>query len=266
MSSLSSCLPAFVRLAVAAALFLPASGCSNAPVDDAPPILTAIEDVQKEVDQAEKQKRAAEARARAATNASLPDAGSSIDMSDVPEEGSFRVLFETTAGNFTIDVHRDWAPIGAEHFYQLVKANFYNDAGFFRVVPNFMVQFGIAADPATTAKWDQSIKDDPVKRSNLRGFVTYAKMNQPNSRSTQVFINYQDNSRLDRDGFAPFGIVVDGMEVVDKINAEYGERPDQESLRAGGNGYLKPTFPNLDFINSVTIIKDNTASAEPPQN
>ena len=169
---------------------------------------------------------------------------------------TFRVSFDTSKGTFVIEVHRAWAPIGADHFYQLVKGGFYNGCRFFRVVPGFMVQFGMAGDPAVQAAHNTTIKDDPVKQSNKRGYVTFAKTGAPNSRSTQIFINFADNSsNLDRPGmgFAPFGQVVSGMDVVDKIDAQYGERPDQGQIRAAGNAYLMKSFPNLDYVKKATI-------------
>ena len=170
-----------------------------------------------------------------------------------PEE--FQVEFETNQGNFTIAVTRKWSPLGADHFYTLVKKDFYKECRFFRVVPNFMVQFGINGDPEIQKANKQTIKDDPVVQSNARGFLTYAKTGAPNSRSTQLFINFGDNSFLDRQGFSPFGRVVKGMDVVDKINSEYGERPNQGGIQARGNEYLKKDFPNLDYIKSVKLVK-----------
>ena len=169
---------------------------------------------------------------------------------------TYQVKFETTAGDFVVDVTRDWAPKGADRFYEAVKAGFYNDCRFFRVVPNFMVQFGINGNPEVQQKWrTANIADDPVKKSNTRGMITFATSG-PNSRTTQVFINYKDNSFLDRQGFAPFGKVSDeGMKVVDKINAEYGEKPDQGSIQRQGNEYLKENFPKLDYIKKAAIVE-----------
>ncbi len=169
---------------------------------------------------------------------------------------TFQVKFETTAGDFVVDVTRDWAPKGADQFYEAVKAGFYNDCRFFRVVPNFMVQFGINGNPEVQQKWrTATIADDPVKKSNTRGMVTFATAG-PNTRTTQVFINFKDNSFLDRQGFAPFGKVSDeGMKVVDKINAEYGEKPNQSSIQKRGNEYLKENFPKLDSIKKATIVE-----------
>jgi peptidyl-prolyl cis-trans isomerase A (cyclophilin A) len=169
---------------------------------------------------------------------------------------TFKARFDTSAGPFVVEVHRDWAPIGADRFYNLVKYGFFDSARFFRVVPKFMVQFGINGDPTVQAAWrDANLQDDPVKQSNKRGFMTFAKTGAPNSRSTQVFINFKDNSFLDRMSFAPFGEVVSGMDVVDKITAEYGEKPDQQRIQAQGNAYLAKAFPKLDYVTKATIEK-----------
>ena len=168
---------------------------------------------------------------------------------------TFKVKFDSSAGPFVVEVHRAWAPIGADHFYALVKSGFYDEARFFRVVPNFMVQFGIAGDPAVQAKNRNPIKDDPVKESNQRGYVTFAQTSAPNSRSTQIFVNFKDNSFLDNQRFAPFGKVVSGMDAVDKINAEYRETPNQGSIQSQGNTYLKAQFPKMDYVKKATIEK-----------
>lgn len=168
----------------------------------------------------------------------------------------FKVKFECSHGDILIEVHKEWAPIGAEHFFGLAKMGFYEEARFFRVVPNFMAQFGLNADPAMTQGiGGKSIKDDPVKQSNTPGMITYAKTQMPNSRSTQLFINTGNNTFLDSQGFAPFGKVLEGMDVVKAINAEYGERPDQMSIRTQGNKYLNEKFPNLDYIKKVTYVE-----------
>ncbi len=168
---------------------------------------------------------------------------------------SYKVRFETSKGNFTVEVTRKWAPNGADRFYELVQQGFYKEARFFRVVPNFMVQWGINADPDVQKKWrPATIKDDPVVASNQRGYITYATSG-PNSRTTQMFINFKDNSFLDSQGFSPFGRVTDGMNVVDAINAEYGEQPQQGAIQTQGNAYLKSRFPRLDFIKSITLLK-----------
>jgi peptidyl-prolyl cis-trans isomerase A (cyclophilin A) len=168
---------------------------------------------------------------------------------------TYKVKFDTSKGPFVVEVHRAWAPLGADHFYNLVKSGFYNDVRFFRVVPNFMVQFGMSGDPKEQAAHNTTIKDDPVKESNKRGYVTFAKTGAPNSRSTQLFVNFKDNTFLDSQGFAPIGQVVSGMDVVDKINAEYREKPNQNEIRTSGNAYLKKEFPNLDYVKTATIEK-----------
>jgi peptidyl-prolyl cis-trans isomerase A (cyclophilin A) len=150
-------------------------------------------------------------------------------------------------------VHRDWAPIGADHFYELVKSGYFDGCRFFRVVPGFVVQFGLAADPAVTRKWKApSLRDDPVKQHNVRGTLVYATAG-PNTRTTQLFINLGDNSRLDADGFAPFGVVTKGMGAVDAIFPGYGEAPQQPLIESQGNAYLEPKFPKLDYIRKATI-------------
>ncbi len=174
---------------------------------------------------------------------------------DEKAPATFKVKFDSSAGPFVVDVHRAWAPNAADHFYTLVKNGFYDEARFFRVVPNFMVQFGINADPAVQAKFKNTIQDDPVKESNKRGFVTFAQTSAPNSRSTQIFVNFKDNSFLDSQRFAPFGQVTSGMDAVDKITAEYGEKPNQGSIQSQGNTYLKASFPKLDYVKKATIEK-----------
>jgi peptidyl-prolyl cis-trans isomerase A (cyclophilin A) len=175
---------------------------------------------------------------------------------------TYNAAFNTTAGPFVVQVHRDWAPKAADRFYNLVKNGFFDGDGFFRVVPNFMVQFGIHGTPSVQSAWvDANITDDPVKQSNKRGYITFATAG-PDTRTTQVFINFKDNGFLDRQGFAPFGEVISGMENVDKINPEYGERPQQGAPR--GNAYLKATFPKLDYIVSATIEKAPVAPKAVP--
>ena len=167
----------------------------------------------------------------------------------------FKAEFTTTKGNFVVEVHRAWAPLGADRFYNLVRAGFFSDAAFFRVVPNFMVQFGLSANPAVNKAWaNTNFRDDMVKESNKRGYITFAKTQAPDSRSTQLFINFKDNAFLDSQGFAPFGTVVEGMDVVDKINSAYGERPDQGRITTEGKAYLDKNFPQLDRITSAKIL------------
>jgi peptidyl-prolyl cis-trans isomerase A (cyclophilin A) len=173
----------------------------------------------------------------------------------------YKAKFDTSKGAFVVEVHRDWAPNGADRFYNLVKNGFYDNVRFFRVISGFMVQFGINGDPKVSAPWrDAKISDDPVKQSNKRGYITYA-MAGPNTRTSQVFINFADNANLDSSGFAPFGRVVSGMNVVDALNAEYGEGaprgrgPDQGRLQMEGNAYLARDFGRMDFVKKATIEK-----------
>ena len=168
----------------------------------------------------------------------------------------YKAKFDTTAGIFVIEVHAEWAPNAADRFYNLVKNGYYDACRFFRVVPGFMVQFGINGDPVIQRNWENAtITDEKVTQGNTRGFVTFAKSSAPNSRTTQVFINFADNSRLNRDGFAPFGKVISGMDVVDKIYSGYGQQPDQGRIQAEGNAYLTKSFPKLDYIKKATIEK-----------
>eukprot|EP00933_Yihiella_yeosuensis_P072615 TRINITY_DN81059_c0_g1_i1.p1 TRINITY_DN81059_c0_g1~~TRINITY_DN81059_c0_g1_i1.p1 ORF type:complete len:212 (-),score=56.99 TRINITY_DN81059_c0_g1_i1:333-968(-) len=182
-----------------------------------------------------------------------------------PWDADFQVTTKPGAApqSFSIRVHPEWAPEGAKRFQDLVNAGMLKDARFFRVVPDFMVQFGIAGDPAVSAKWrDANIEDDKVTQSNKRGFVTFATAG-PNTRTSQMFINFKDNSFLDSQGFAPFAEVTsNGMSVVDQINNEYGEQPNQGSIQSQGNSYLESAFPNLGFINSVSEVKDRSSSEQ----
>ena len=167
---------------------------------------------------------------------------------------TFNARFETSAGAFTVQVTRVWAPLGADRFYNLVKNGFFDGTRFFRVVPGFVVQFGLSGDPAISARWHlASIPDDPVQQHNTRGTITFATAG-PNTRTTQLFINFADNLNLDGMGFSPFGKVVDGMGVVDKIYSGYGERPDQGLIEGRGNAYLASQFPKLDSITKATIV------------
>jgi cyclophilin family peptidyl-prolyl cis-trans isomerase len=171
----------------------------------------------------------------------------------------YKAKFDTSKGTFVIEVHREWAPNGADRFYNLVKNGYYNDARFFRVIDGFMVQFGISGNPDLAAVWrDARIPDDPVKQSNSRGMVTFATAG-PDTRTTQVFINFGDNAGLDGQGFAPFGQVVSGMDVVDAFFKGYGEGaprgqgPDQGRIQMQGNAYLITDFPKLDYVKKATI-------------
>jgi peptidyl-prolyl cis-trans isomerase A (cyclophilin A) len=173
----------------------------------------------------------------------------------------YRVKMETTAGDFIIEVHREWAPLGADRFYNLVKIGYFTDVAFFRVLAGFMAQAGFHGDPAVSQVWLNSrIKDDPATKSNSQGMVTFA-MGGPNTRSAQIFINYGDNSYLDNSGFAPFGQVVEGFESVSALHSGYGEGepkgkgPAQGKVYRLGNEYLKTEFPELDYITRASIVE-----------
>jgi peptidyl-prolyl cis-trans isomerase A (cyclophilin A) len=166
----------------------------------------------------------------------------------------FDVLLDTTRGGVKVRVTRAWAPRGADRFFNLVKAGFYDDARFFRVVPGFVVQFGLSGDPAVNAAWQTArFPDDPVRESNRRGRITFATAG-PNTRTTQVFINTADNPNLDLMGFAPFGEVTEGLDVISEVYSGYGERPDQGLISANGSAYLTKEFPNLDLIRRAKIV------------
>jgi peptidyl-prolyl cis-trans isomerase A (cyclophilin A) len=172
----------------------------------------------------------------------------------------FRVRFETTKGAFVVEATRAWAPRGVDRFYNLVRVGYYDDVAFFRVIEGFMVQFGINGDPEVNAAWREArIPDDPVTQSNRRGTVTYA-MAGPDTRTTQLFINFKDNAGLDGQGFAPFGRVVEGMSVVDSLYSGYGEGapngmgPDQGRTQYEGNAYLRRSFPGLDYVKTARVV------------
>jgi peptidyl-prolyl cis-trans isomerase A (cyclophilin A) len=173
----------------------------------------------------------------------------------------FKIQFETTKGNFTVRMVRDWSPRGVDHLHHLVSSGYYTDIAFFRAIEGFMVQFGMHGDPKINGLWaDTNIQDEPVKVSNKRGYMSFAKSNAPNSRSTQLFINLVDNSNLDGYGFSPIGEVIEGMSVVDSIYMGYGEGaprgrgPSQGLINQQGNAYLKSQFPNLDYIKTAKIM------------
>ena len=200
------------------------AACTNAP--------EAKKEVPAEV------KKEAPAEAKQESKSAVPDV--------------FKVRFTTSKGPFVVEAHREWAPLGVERFHQLVTDGYFNEARFFRVVPNFVVQFGIAANPKTTKKWDNAIQDDPVLRTNRPGSLTFATAGR-NTRTTQLFINLRSNQSLDADGFAPFAQVIEGMNVVTSIYAGYGEQPDQEAITKRGNAYLNEQFPKLDYIKTAVI-------------
>ncbi|HTW64909.1 MAG TPA: peptidylprolyl isomerase [Bryobacteraceae bacterium] len=168
---------------------------------------------------------------------------------------TFRVQITTSKGPFTVEVHRDWAPNGADRFYELVKDGFYDGNRFFRIVPGFVVQWGINGDPAVQMKWrNKTISDDPVKQSNTLGTITFATSG-PNTRTTQLFINLGNNTSLDAQGFAPFGQVISGLNVVESLYSGYGEMPDQNQIQTQGNAYLQSQFPMLDYIQTAKIVQ-----------
>lgn len=184
----------------------------------------------------------------------LTSCGQKTGMKPSPDE--YKAVLQTTKGDVTILVHRNWSPLGADHFYELVNLGFYNGDRFFRIVPDFVVQFGMNGDPTLNKQWsDANIPDDPVKVSNKQGTVVFAKTSAPNSRSTQIFINLGNNSRLDAQGFSPFGEVIQGMENVAELYKDYGESPDQGQIGEKGNAYLEQSFPKLDYIKKTSIVK-----------
>lgn len=225
----------------------------------------AQEDAAKEA--AEKLAEAQEAKADVekpeAAEAGEPETAGASDNADWPEETpeSFRVAFETSKGTFEVECNRAWSPNGADRFYELIKAGYYDGNRFFRVVTTprpFVVQFGINGDPAVSKKWvNKDIKDDPVMQSNTEGYLTFAKSSQPNSRTTQIFVNMTNNSFLDKDGFAPFAKVVKGMDVVKALNGKYGEAPTktQGQIHRYGNEFLDQRFPGLDYVKKARLVK-----------
>ena len=191
----------------------------------------------------------------AAANTALTDPS----KANAKAPDTYKAKFETTKGAFVIGVTRSWAPLGADRFYNLVKSGYYDDVAFFRVISGFMVQFGIHGTPAVNDAWRSArIQDDPVTQSNAPGMVTFATSG-PNTRTTQVFINFGNNKALDAQGFSPFGKVVEGMDVVNKLHAGYGEGaprgrgPSQAEMQKTGNAYLKASFPELDWVKKATI-------------
>jgi peptidyl-prolyl cis-trans isomerase A (cyclophilin A) len=233
------------RIHVAFLCFAMLSGCSSDRQKGPPSIVDKLADAEK--------MKAAIRQPAAKSDSSSAAPGDS----NVVNEGTFKVRFESSSGDFVILVHRDWAPIGAARFYDLVKAGYYDDCRFFRVVQGFMVQFGISGDPEVTRQWDRNIPDDEPTQSNKRGFVTFATAG-PNTRTAQIFINFKHNSDLDSQGFAPFGEVIEGMENVDAIFSGYGESPNQGAIEARGNDYLKSSYPDLDYVTKATIIEESS--------
>jgi peptidyl-prolyl cis-trans isomerase A (cyclophilin A) len=176
---------------------------------------------------------------------------------------SFRARFDTSQGSFVIAVERAWAPLAADRFYNLVKNGFYNESRFFRVLEGFMAQFGLHGDPSVQSAWrTANLKDEPATKSNTRGFVSFTRESTPNSRYTMIFINFKDNSYLDAGGFAPFGQVVAGMDVVDRLYSGYGRQtiPDQRRILREGNAYLLAEYPKLDFVKAAAIEADGVSA------
>ncbi len=199
----------------------------------------------------------------ALSGAAFAEGNPLLDPASISETApaTFKAKFETSKGDFVIEVTREWSPAGADRFYTLVKHGFYDETRFFRVLKGFVVQWGMHGDPAVTKAWRAvPINDEPVKQGNSKGFITYAK-GGPNSRTTQVFINLQDNSRLDGMGFSSFGQVVEGMDVVKALYGGYGEGaprgrgPSQGQISEKGNDYLIGNFPKLDYIKKATIVE-----------
>jgi len=183
----------------------------------------------------------------------------------VQAPATYRVKFDTTKGPFVVEIHRDWAPRGADRFYELIEDKYYDDLYFFRVIKGFVVQWGIHKDPAVMARWNtMAILDDPVTQSNRRGTITFAT-DGPNTRTTEPFINLADNKRLDSRGFAPFGEVVEGLDVVDKLYSGYGDGPpkgegvDQTKAEAQGNEYIEGRFPRLDKIRTARLVRNGAS-------
>ncbi len=188
------------------------------------------------------------------TAAAAPKAAPAGAPATAAAPDSFRVAFETTRGNFVVQVNRAWAPLGADRFYALINQQFYDGEKFFRVVPGFVAQFGLNGNPKVSAAWDdKTIVDDSVRHTNAKYTLTFADKG-PNTRSYQMFLNLKDNGRLDGMGFAPIGAVVSGQAVVDSLYSGYGETPDQDMIQAQGNDYLEHLFPKLDGIKSVKIV------------
>jgi len=174
---------------------------------------------------------------------------------------AFRVKFETSKGSFVIEATRDWAPLGVDRFYNLTRTGFFDDSRLFRIRANYIAQFGIAGDRAIAKTWQhQSFPDDPVKQTNLRGYVAYA-MTGPNTRTTQIYINLKDNTNLDAQGFSPLGKVVEGMDVVELFYSDYGESSGggmrtgkQDKMFEEGNAFLDREFPKLDKLIRAKVL------------
>lgn len=195
----------------------------------------------------------AKTKPKSAAPATTEESDSDIRQVSVTGRDPFVVRLETTKGNVLIKVHPDWAPRGAKRFRELVESGFYDGCKFFRVIEGFMAQVGMSGDPALNSQWDKKkLRDDPVIQSNKPGFVTFATSGV-DSRTTQFFINTGDNSKLDSQGFSPFGKVIQGQDIVESLYNRYGEQPNQDRIRRGGNSYLETEFPQLDAIVRATV-------------
>ena len=261
----------FSALALAAALVAGMSVfnmmCSQQRLTDER--LQEMKEAKQSVAQAQEERETAPAESPEAKEEAAPAAqeAPAAAPAEWPETApdTFLVCFDTSKGDIVVECTKAWAPIGAQHFYDLVRAGFYDGVKFFRVVNQprpFVVQFGIAATPEVQRKLgEKTIKDEPPRQSNTRGMLVYAKSSLPNSRSTQLFINLGNNSNLDSMGFAPFGKVVKGMDVVEKLNGQYQEAPSrmQQAIKEKGNAYLDEQFPGLDYIGKAALVPSNSA-------
>ena len=249
-----------ILLLAASSLLLALTGCKSEGTNANQAQQPAAQQQQQQQPAATAQPAAQQKQPAAGVPADSPLLSPEKLTEKAPEK--FRVRFETTKGDFVVEVNRAWAPNGADRFYNLVQNGFFSDIAFFRAVENFMVQFGIHGDPKVAAKWrDATIPDDAPQQSNTRGMVSFATSG-PNSRTTQIFINFKDNSFLDKMGFAPFGQVAEGMDVVDSLYKGYGEGaprgrgPNQGRIQTEGNTYLRAEFPQLDWVKQAVIVKD----------
>ncbi|MFA5624539.1 MAG: peptidylprolyl isomerase [Bradymonadales bacterium] len=236
------------------ALFVMSSAFGCSPKDSKSTAIDAKAEVGQNIKAADSAKDSAEQKD--ADVEKQDDVSALLEPAKLNEQApdSYRVKFSTSKGDIVLELTRDWAPLGVDRFYNLVKNGFFSDIAIFRVVPGFVAQFGIHGKPLVSQLWrDSRFNDDPVKESNKRGTIVFATAG-PNTRTTQLFINFVDNARLDQMGFAPIGKVVEGMDIVDAINAEYGESPDQGALQREGNSYLKKHYPNLDYILRAEIL------------
>jgi peptidyl-prolyl cis-trans isomerase A (cyclophilin A) len=218
---------------------------------------------------------AAKAPAKAPAKSPTPAVGSRLmhpELAKAKAPDLYRVKFTTAKGDFVVEVHRDWAPLGADRFYNLVRMGFFTNVSFYRIIPGAIVQFGAPPSPAVATAWSTAkIQDDPVKGSNKAGSITFA-MGGPNTRTTQVFINLTDNTQYDGMGFAPFGTITDGLDVVKNLYSGYGDMaemggsgPSQKLTMEQGKAYLDKSFPLLDHIVSATVIFPEPAPPAAPK-